>query len=138
MAWTLTTARSIALFEALDVPYYTGHYTMDGMGALSSQTSLSGTAAQAKTQIESYLSAATSGSGDTELFTYLDRWIAIGTTVAVMEGGSVDGVQGISHNYENEREILRGRIRILVPFYQQHLVLQRRNQTGGLSVPIMR
>jgi hypothetical protein len=139
MAWTLTTARKIALFEALEVPYSTSYNTLSGVATLSAQTDVSGASqAAAKTSIENYLAAATAADGENELITYLDRWIAIGTKVANVQGGSVGDLQGVTMNYEDEKRVLRERIKILVPYYKHHEVLAKQMGVTGISIPIMR
>ena|SRR3990167_6979310 len=142
MASSLTIAQDIALFEALEVPYLTSFYTLDEIGSLSSQTTIGGgTAAQAFTSIQTHLDTLTSANGETQLIAMLDRWITIGTKVANIEAGAVGGLQGVSMNYENERALLRERIKVIVPYYKFHEVLALRASQGArasMSVPIMR
>jgi len=126
MAVAMTVDRQIALFEALDVPYATQFNTLDGMGALSSQTDISNsTSGQAKTAILAFVASLENmPSVVTVLNTYLDRWTTISTKVTAING-SIGEVSGVTYDYENERTLLAKRIQLLVPFYKWHEVLAR-------------
>ena len=141
MASSLSIAQDIALFEALEVPYLTSFYTLDEIGSLTAQTTIGGTAAQAFTSIQTHLDTLSSSNGETQLIAMLDRWIAIGTKVANIDGGAVGGLQGVSMSYDDERNLLRERIKIIVPYYKFHEVLEKRasmGSSGGMSIAIMR
>ena len=126
MASNLTDAQKLSLFEILDVPFATGHYTTSGMGTLSAQTSISSASqAQAKTEILSYLDGLEGLEQETRLGTYITRWDALSTKQVRMTGGAVGQINGIDRDPEDERETIRQRVKLLVPFYKRHEVIAR-------------
>jgi len=138
MASSLTIAQKIALFEVLEVPYNEGYYSMNGMGTLSSDSDVSGTASNAKTEIETYLDTLDSDSGETELTAYINRWIAIGTKTPKIEGGSVGDVNGITFDYDHERSVIERRIRTIVPFYKHHEVTRLNRGNDSINIQVIR
>lgn len=135
----LSAARDIALFQILDVPYFTGHYTLDGMGTLSNLQDTSGaTANQAKTVILAYVLANIEGTAPLLLIltTDLDRWITIGSTTVRMETGNVGTLGSVTLDYRDERALIADRVRIMVPFYKFHEVLARQKAAGGSGMNV--
>lgn len=142
MPSSLNIAQKIALFEILEIPYYSGFFTTDGMAALAKQTSLSGTATSAYTQLNTFLDSLTSLNGETELIAYITRWIAIGTKTSKMDAGNVGNLTGLTFDYDHERKLIRDRVKYIVPFYPWAEVLARQT-TGGsggdsISIGVMR
>lgn len=141
MASSLTIAQRIALNQALEMPYATTYYTVGDIGTLSAQTSIGGTAAQANTELTTFLDTLTSSNGETQLIALIDRYIVIGTKVANIDGGAVGGLQGVSMSYDDERALIAKRIQVIVPFFKYHEILALRasqGASGGMSIPIMR
>lgn len=132
----------IALFQILDVPYFAGHYTVDGMGGLTSLSDLSGaTQGQAKTTILDFLTnnIETSAQLTTVLTIDLDRWLSIGSQVARIENGAVGSLQGVTYDFRHERTLIAERVRIIVPFYKYHEVIARKIGNGnGVNIATVR
>lgn len=138
----LSDARNVALFQILDVPYFAGFYTLDGMGALSSLNDLSGASqGQAKSTILAYVLANIEGTAGllTVLNTDLDRWIAIGSQVVRIEQGAAGNINGVTYDFRDERALIAERVRIMVPFYKYHEVLARQqNNRASLDISVNR
>ncbi len=109
----LSTAQTITLFEILDTPY-TGNvdemYGKFGLSALTYEVSDDG-----KVQLK-VLSRIAELTTDEEnfLLIYIDRWEAMGTQPWTMDGGT-QGIDGFSYAPQNEREVIRQRVKILIP-----------------------
>jgi hypothetical protein len=56
---------------------------------------------------------------ETKLAEYLDRWLALGTDTMRLEG-AVGQVSGIIDDPRSERELIRSRVTVIVPFYRAH------------------
>jgi len=127
----LTITQEVSLFQILEVPYYTGYYQTDGMGAVVASTNIpSSNAASAKTTILAFVTANIVGqSVEAELKTLLDDWATVGTTPAKMEGGSVGSITGLTYDYDKKRDHIERRVKFLVPFYKYHEVAAK--QSGG-------
>lgn len=140
MASSLTIEQKIALFQALEVPFATSYNTVSEIGSLSAATSVAAAGqSAAQTAITTWLDTLSSTNGETQLITLLNRWIAIGTKVASISTGSIGEMQGLSMDYRDERSLIAGWIKIIVPFYKFHEVLAK--QMGGgnsFTIPIMR
>ena len=134
----LSDAEKMSLFEILEVPYATEYHTADGMGTLSAQTDVSGASqGSAKTAIESYLTDDLSSAAETRLQTYIARWDTLSTKHVRMNGGAVGQIGGVERDPEDEREEIRKRVKLLVPFYKFHEVLAKRRGGGG-HIPLIR
>ena len=134
----LTTAETITLFQILDTPYATEFTTLDGMGATGhTATITSATAGQAKTMITTYLATLASDVED-ELQTLLATWSGISTNTVKIEQGNVGSVGGVWFNYDQKRKSIEDRVKIIVPFYRQHEVVARYNQTNSMNVTVIR
>lgn len=135
----LSEARALALFEILETPYADGFYSMDGMGTLAVSNEISSsTQGQAKTEILAWVLANIEGTAGllTVLNARLDRWIAIDTKVGRMEGGAAGEVTGLTLNYTEERELIKAKVKNMVPFFKHHEVLARRmGSANGNSGP---
>ena len=139
MASSLTIAQKIAFYECLDVPYATSYNTLSGIGTLSSSTSVAGAGSSAAyTAINTWLDTLDSTNGETQLITNLNRWIALGTRTAKIEGGSVDDVSGVTVNPMDERALIKDRVQKIVPFFRKLEVMMHENQTGAQSIIFLR
>lgn len=137
-------AQNLALFQILDCPYVDGSnvpgYTViDGMGSVGSTVTLSGsTQAQAASLINTWVTNLSSAAL-TQLQVYLDRWIAMGTKTTRIEGGQVDDIGSVTKDYREEEEKIRSLVKVIVPFYKFHEVLERRAEMGsGMNIGAMR
>ncbi len=119
----MTDARTLALFQALEVPYATVHNNLDEAGLISYENNATaqvyaGTAA-AKTAIETHITNMAAGML-TELESLLDDWIDIGTNDIRIENGAIGNISGITLDDRGDRVELQKQILILVPFYRAH------------------
>lgn len=115
----LTDAQELALFEVLEVPYSTtAMIPQDDMGLTALQYGTSNTSQQAKTLIENHVASLSSGK-ETQLVALLDRWIALGTNTTVLDGGA-GGLSGVTANPDAERNLIRQKVRTIVPFWRAH------------------
>lgn len=145
MATSLTTDQKITLCEILHTPYSTSFYTIDGLGTLASQTTIAdSTAVAVKPALLAWLDTLDANT-ETRLIVYLTRWNTIGTTTTNISGGSVGEVNGVSLDYEKERELIRDRVLGMVPFFVQRDIEKRSSgnpgagvASGGGSVPLIR
>jgi hypothetical protein len=135
----LTTAQKITLFEIIDTPY-TGNvdemYGKFGLSALTYEVSDDG-----KVQLK-VLSRIAELTTDEEnfLLVYLDKWEALGTQAWRLDGGT-SGIQGIGNAPQDEREIIRQRVKVLIPVrHYWENVKQSAAQSGsaGISVSTIR
>jgi hypothetical protein len=125
----LSDARALALFEILETPYYSGYFTLDGMGTLAASTEISAaTQGQAKEEIIDFVATnieATAGLL-TVLNARLDKWIAIDTQTGRIEAGGVGSISGVTANFTEERELIKAKVKNMIPFFRHHEVLARR------------
>ena len=110
---SLTTAQKITLFEIIDTPY-TGNvdemYGKFGLSALTYEVSDDG-----KVQLK-VLSRIAGLTTDEEefLIVYIDRWQTLGTQPWQIDGGT-NGINGYSYAPQDEREVIRSKVKILIP-----------------------
>lgn len=129
---TLSEEQTVALFEILDVPLDTSVNIVSGMGTLTASEDFSAAGqSAAKTAIDAYIAAMSSGRG-TVLIERLDRWIEIGTQTGRIEGGGTGNLSGVTIDYAEERALIAGKVRYIVPFYRWHEKLAR--EAGPTSV----
>lgn len=132
MATDFTSAEKIGLFQALDVPYSTSYTTLDGMGMIGAETTVGGPSTnQAKTVILAALDtlADNDSAGHDALQALVQRFNTISTKAAAMVSGGAGDVQGVSYDFEVERNLIRERIKIIMPYYKLHEVMARLNAT---------
>ena len=125
----LSTEQTIALFEILEVPY------SDTIGKIQDPDNLrvleytvEATATGAKARIEAHLAGMASAT-ETILAAYLDEWIDLGTCAYEMSGG-VGDIQGITFSDDAERDVIRRRVIVLVPYYRVHEEMENRHRAG--------
>ena len=128
----LTKARFIALFQILEVPMVSKAHVIAEPGLLVSETDYTTDAFSARTKIEAYLTANiyTDAAVQAVLEALLDEWIALGTANTRIEGGSVGAISGLSDVPNEQRNEIRARVTVMVPFFRSHLDLR-----SGASYP---
>lgn len=129
----LSDAQEIALFEVLEVPYSTtAMIPQDEMGLTALEYSTNNASQQAKSLITNHVSGLSSGK-ETLLIASLDRWIALGTNTTVLDGGA-GGLSGVTADPDAERNLIRQKVRTLVPFWRAHerieIASKRRSSIG--------
>lgn len=135
----LTPAEKLTVFEIIGIPFSNTYTTHDGIGTKFAGNQYMAAIWQTiKDEIDSYLADSSRFTGDmeTRCRQYITRWDEIGTKTVSLDGGSVGSVSAITFNYESEREVIRSRIRQLVPFYERWRVAQM--NAGGGMIPIIR
>lgn len=152
MASSLSVPQTLAVFEALQVPWNAGtldgsvgFYTMDGMGALAQVTTISNsTLGQAQTLVNTFLSNLGTNNVplETVLKGYCDRWIALGTQVVDMDHSLAGDVSNVSWSPAKERMLIATRIQGIVPFFRAHEVLAKQeaavNGAESNNLPVTR
>lgn len=133
----LSGPQKLALFEVLEVPYAATHRLVSENGLLQTEQTADATWA-AKSAIDSHITNVieADASLETALKVYLDRWIALGTKVLRIEGGSAGNVSGMVMDPREERADLQRRVVILVPFYRHHL--QMLDNGMAINIPVVR
>jgi hypothetical protein len=121
----LSGPQKLALFEVLEVPYAVAHRVVSPDGLLQTERTANNEWS-AKVAIETHISDVieVDAALETALKVYLDRWIALGTKVLRIEGGGAGNVSGMVLDPREERDFLKTRVVILVPFYRHHLQIQ--------------
>jgi hypothetical protein len=124
----LTSARSAALYQILEVP-------MGGkVSKLQDENNLTAFQFEATSGnatpllIEQHIAAMDVGQL-AELESLLDKWIDLGTDVIELDGG-VGSVQGIKYSSEAERDLIRRRVINAVPFYRHTEEAMNRHRAG--------
>jgi len=135
MAFTEKQKRHV--FQILEMPFSTSFNTVEPIGTLSAQTTINNVTGQAKTQVETFL-AAMDVDDEVELKIYLDRWEIIKLRTARIDAGAVGDVQGISRDPNEERALIAKYVKVMVPFFKQHEVLEKRHAAGGITIPLIR
>jgi hypothetical protein len=129
----LTTAQKISVFEIIDTPY-TGNvdemYGKFGLSALTYEVSDDG-----KVQLK-VLDRLTKLTSEEEefLLIYVDKWQDLGTQPWALDGGTA-GVDGFAYAPQNEREIIRQRVKVLIPVrhYWENVEQSAAGQTMSVS-----
>jgi len=132
----LTTSQTVALFQVLEVPYSNTIGKMqdaDNLRVLEMEVTNAATGA--KYQIEAHL-AALDSEVETELASLIDAWIDLGTGTYEIDGGIGD-IQGLSYSDDAERDLIRRRIIVIVPYYRYHEELVNRDR-GGRNIGLIR
>ena len=126
---SLSTAQKIALFQILEVPYTrTVGHLQDADNLLSLQYQSVNSDNSAYTQIMDHL-AALDSEVESVLESYLDEWICLGTDSYRLDGG-VGGISGISYSDNNERDIIRRNVLVIVPYYRYHEEMKNQHRAG--------
>lgn len=139
----LTTPQKMALFQVLDVPIFTAYNTLSGVGTLSTESDMSAAGASAaKTAIETHLAALALDSAlEDELQSLLDSWISSGLKTTEISGGSVGDIAGVSFSEERKRELIRERVKLLVPFFRAHEIYAKNigaNSANNIFLGVIR
>src|SRR5258708_867884 len=143
VSFPVTMDQEITLFEVLDIPFSAKGYTVSTDNFGTTRTALSvNPAAIILQDIEDYLGANIPPVNDANwilrLTNYLARWNVLGTTTIKMNQGNVGDMTGVTKEPDAERELIRERVRQMVPFYVRYAWLMKMEGTGGAMVPVMR
>ena len=142
MAVVLSDAEELALFEILEVPYYTSYNVLSAPGSLVASVDISGAGTSAaKTAILATITTleADVGGIGTKIQTLLQRWNTLGTTEISITGGSVGGITGVDYSYAAERKLITKKVQdVYAPYYRQALLQEKQMGGGGNSIPIIR
>ncbi|MCX7806466.1 MAG: hypothetical protein N3A38_14960 [Planctomycetota bacterium] len=135
----LTDERKAALFEVLEIPVVPKIARVlppDGPGLTAFVEEQTVAAAQACELVEARLAELTAAQ-EARLAELLDAWIEIGTDSTRVDAGTIGGLSGVSYDPDREREEIRRRVQLIVPFlrYADELVRRRSNST---TIPILR
>lgn len=118
----LTTSEKNALFQVLDVPIFTSYYSLSGVGSLGVSTDVAAAGATAaKAAIEAHLiELATDSLLEDELQLLLAEWVSTGLNTTELSAGSVADIGGISFSSDRKRDLIRDRVKLIVPFFRAH------------------
>lgn len=135
----LSDARRIALFEILEVPMFTTTYKVVVDKMIVEPHNVAGSPLSAVDLIDAHLTANiyTSAGILAVLEALLDEWIDLGTDTSVVDQGSVGNVQGITDSIPMQREEIRRKVLVIVPFWRQHAELERA-RSASASVMLVR
>lgn len=134
----LTAARRIALFEVLDVPMFTTTYKVVVDKMIVEPHDVTGSSRAAVDLIDAHLAAHIFTDADiqTVLEAHLDEWIDLGTDTSVVDQGAVGAVQGITDSIPAQREEIRRKVLVLVPFWRCHTEIEHQKSAGAMVAVI--
>lgn len=134
----LSDAQRIALFEVLEVPMFTTTYKVVADKMIVESHSVAGSAQAAVTLIDAHLAAYITPTVGIEnvLKAHLDEWITLGTDTSVVEQGAVGAVQGITDSIPAQREEIRKKVLVLVPFWRCHTEIEHQKSSGAMVAVI--
>lgn len=127
----LSVTNNITLYEILSIPYIPngqGFTVADNIGAIRT-AGVYNAAATIQPEIDAYVNAM-DGTTQTALIVYLTRWQTLGTSVSAIEQGQVGTLSGVTNKRDTERELIRERVRNLVPFWPLYVYLQKQSGDG--------
>jgi hypothetical protein len=133
----LTTRQQIALHQILEVPWTTAVDHLEGTDNTVARTYDVDGSMRAKQKISERLSALDSEE-EAVLVDDLDRWVELGTDAYLVDAGSVGSLAGLTTSPAAERELIAGRVRVLVPMYRAHDALAYDDGGAGGPVPLIR
>ena len=119
----LTVAREIALFEVLEVPITPTVNYIVGEGQLAESHDVSGSPKNVYDMIIARVAQLT-GAYLTRLEELLDDWIDLGNDTMTLDG-SVGSVQSVQDSVAGERDEIKKKVMVLVPFYRAHIEMRR-------------
>jgi hypothetical protein len=117
----------ISLFEALDIPMTdTGYTIMDQLGTVRRGLTVNPSQV-VKGEIETYLNNASECPPEkiTRIVKYLTQWDSLTLLTQRIINGNVGDITNVTQDYREAREIVRQRLRVLVPFYDRYTLLKK-------------
>ena len=126
---TMSAAQLIALHQVLEVPKsYSVNVLVGNDNVMEYQTDMYFNIQATLDFLYSHLNNLPVAD-ETVLKSLMDAWIALGTCVVELNGGSVGNINGVTMTPGMEREEIRKQVLPIVPFYRHHEEMQR--QKGG-------
>lgn len=125
-----TVDNEISLFEILDIPMTdVGFTVMDEMGSVSRGVSVNPSLV-VKGEIETYMTTPSEFPPEkvTRLLKHIAVWDSISLKTNRMVDGSVGELTRVTQDYAETRDLIRQRVRILVPFYDRYAYLKKQSQ----------
>jgi hypothetical protein len=124
--------RTLALFEILEVPYSTQYSQLsdDGITAIDQLTL---TNAQAQVKILAWITSMSAEVGAV-LESLLDTWIDLGTDASTQRDGAIGNITGLTDDVNAEREVIRRKVFIIVPYWR----VQDRLGKSSIGVSLIR
>lgn len=122
-----TEDNEISLFEALGIPMTDKGYTvMDQFGTVRRAMTINPSQV-VKGEIEAYLNDITefTAAKQTRCLKYLSQWDQLELVSVRMLNGSVGDLTNITQDVREQRDLIRERIRVLVPFYDRYTMLKK-------------
>lgn len=96
----------------------------------------------AASDIENHLTTVVEADADleTRVKALVVKWDALDTNVAIVKGGGVGDVFGLSYDPQTERKVIKEKMQVPVPYFRQHEYLMKGRISGHpereINVPI--
>ena len=133
----LTAAQTITLFEIIDTPYTGDVDEMFGkFGINASKWRSADNDNKVQVRVHDRLANLTTDE-ETFLVIYLDKWQSLGTQPWQLDGGT-SGIQGMQYAPQDEREIIRQRVKVLIPVRHYWETVEQSAAGQTLSVSTIR
>ena len=116
----LTKRQEITLYQVLGVPYGLTVTKIQDEDNMLGLTKTAQTYNACHSKIQASLASLASDL-ETELVDALDQWYEMLGDSTRMEGGTVGGTNGVSFDLTAERNMLRERILVIIPYSREHM-----------------
>jgi len=136
----LTTQQKIALFDLLECPYDgTVDQPTDDFNLVGQTFSVTNNDFSLQLKITARL-AALSAEEEAVLVQHINQWLLIGSNVAMIDAGSVGGVNGVTYDPTVQLQRIQKSVKNLIPVfrYRKEIELGQEGNKTGMNLETFR